>query len=242
MNTLIAACRASLFYLGYIVSLIWFSVTGVVFFSFMPHRITTGYVVNWNRFLIWWLKISCGLRVNVYGAENLPDRPYVALAKHQSQWETYFLQYYLAPVSIVLKHELLYLPFFGWGLKLTQPIAIDRGSPKQALKQTLEQGVQRLSNGISVLIFPEGTRVNPGDKMKFARGGTNIAIKAGAPIVPIALNAGQFWPAGTLLKKPGTISVVIGEPIETVGGDSRELTRQVEQWVEDEVARLAAEH
>ena len=240
MSTLIAACRASLFYLGYIVSLIWFSMTGVVFFSFMPYRITAGYIVNWNRFLIWWLKISCGLRVNVYGAENLPDQPYVALSKHQSQWETYFLQYYLAPVSIVLKHELLYLPFFGWGLKLTQPIAIDRGSPRQALKQTMEQGVQRLSAGISVLIFPEGTRVEPGVKSKYARGGTNIAIKANAPIVPIALNAGEFWPAGTLLKRPGTISVVIGEPIDSRGRDSRELTEQVEAWIEHEVSKLSS--
>jgi 1-acyl-sn-glycerol-3-phosphate acyltransferase len=240
MSNLIAGLRAFLFYFGYIISLIWFSVTAVLFFSFLPYRISSAYIVTWNRVIIAWLKITCGLRVKVYGAENLPDQPYVALSKHQSQWETYFLQYYLAPVSIVLKHELLYLPFFGWGLKFTRPIAIDRGSPRQALKQTLEQGVQRLSNGVSVLIFPEGTRVNPGIKGKYARGGTNIAIKAEAPIVPIALNAGDFWPAGTLLKRPGTISVVIGEPIDSRGRDSRELTEQVEAWIENEVSKLSS--
>jgi 1-acyl-sn-glycerol-3-phosphate acyltransferase len=239
MNKCVAALRSAFFYLGYGLSLVWFSLSGLLLSLLLPRNICNRYILYWNRFLIRWLAITCGLRVKVYGAENIPRRPFVALSKHQSQWETYFLQYYLAPVSIVLKQELLFLPFFGWGLKLTQPIAIDRGSPKQALRQTLEQGVQRLADGVSVLIFPEGTRVEIGNTSKFARGGTNIAIKAAAPILPIALNAGQFWPPDTFIKYPGTISVVIGKPIEAANGDSRELTERVQLWIEKELARIS---
>lgn len=241
MNKLLPAIRAFLFYLGYTVTLVWFSVTGIILSSFLPYKISTRYILTWNRLIIAWLRITCGLRVKVYGAENLPKRSFVAVSKHQSQWETYFLQYYLAPVSVVLKQELLSFPFFGWALKITRPIAIDRGSPKQALRQTLEEGIKRLSTGISVLIFPEGTRVSPGEKGKYARGGINIAIKANAPIVPIALNAGEFWPADKFLKFPGTISVVIGKPIDASGKDSRELTLQIEQWIESEVSRLSSQ-
>ncbi|WP_235015372.1 1-acyl-sn-glycerol-3-phosphate acyltransferase [Oceanicoccus sp. KOV_DT_Chl] len=160
--------RMVLFYLGYLLSIVWFSTTGIVFFSFFPYRIRSRYILLWNRFIIFWAALICGVRVKVIGAENLPKGPYVALSKHQSQWETYFLQYFLSPVSIVLKRELLNLPFFGWGLRLANPIAIDRGNPKQALKQTLDKGCKHLANNISVLIFPEGTRTKPGQDSKYA--------------------------------------------------------------------------
>ncbi len=239
MNKLFLAIRASLFYLVYVLMLIWFSVSGALLLSFFPYRIRSHYILYWNKLAMAWLRIICGIRFTVQGAENLSGGPYVFLSKHQSSWETIFLQYFLSPVCVVLKHELLYLPFFGWGLKLTDPIAIDRGSPKKALKQTMEQGAERLARGISVLIFPEGTRIDPGQKGKYARGGTNIATKSNAAIIPIAHNAGECWPSDKFLKFPGTITVVIGKPIETSGRESRELTAEIEQWIENEMEKMA---
>lgn len=232
--------RAFIFYAGFTLSVIFISLTGIVLLSYTSYRLRSKYMVQWNRFIMFWLRVTCGVKVDIIGRENLPEEAFVALSKHQSQWETYFLQYFLWPVSIVLKRELLKMPFFGWGLKLTDPIAIDRGSPKLALKQTLQQGKDRLLKGVSVLIFPEGTRTEPGTKSKYARGGANIAIAAGAPIVPIALNAGEFWPADKYLKFPGTITVKIGKPIATnEGSDSRVITEQAQQWIEEEVEKMS---
>jgi len=239
MNTIFLALRALLFYVGYALLVIFFSVTGVVFLSFAPYRLRSNYIFLWNRCTVIWAKITCGLKFEVIGEENLPqDRAYVALAKHQSQWETFFLQYFLAPAKIVLKKELLSIPVFGWGLKLTDPIAIDRSSPKKALKQMQQQGTESIKNNISVLIFPEGTRTPTGQVGKYARGGANIAIGSGAPVVPIAVNAGLFWPADKFLKYPGTITVVIGKPIESADMNSRELTEQTQQWIENEMLKL----
>jgi 1-acyl-sn-glycerol-3-phosphate acyltransferase len=238
MTTFFLGIRASLFYFGYFLSIVWFSITGIVFFSFFPYSFRSRYILNWNRFTIFWLKLTCGLSVEVIGEENLPKKAYVALSKHQSQWETYFLQYYLAPVSIVLKRELLNIPIFGWGLRLTDPIAIDRGSPKKALKQTLVQGKKQLDNNISVLIFPEGTRTRLDQEVRYARGGANIAIAAQVPVIPIALNAGEFWPSDKFIKYPGKITVKIGAPISSTEFDSREITERARLWIEAEIEKM----
>ena len=238
MKSLVLGLRALLFYLGYVPLIGWFGGTGLLFFYFLPYPIRSAYILTWNRCAVHWLKWTCGVKFQVIGAENLPAAPYVALCKHKSQWETYFLQYYLRPVSIILKRELLRLPFFGWGLLLTKPIAIDRDNPKQALKQTLEQGQARLAENISILVFPEGTRKSTARDPKYARGGANIAVASGVPVVPIAHNAGEFWPADKFIKYPGTITVKIGEPIDSSTNNSREITEMAKQWIETEVAAM----
>ena len=230
--------RAVLFYTGYTVFTTLFSVVGVLLFSFMPFRIRGRFMTGWNLCCIWWLRITCGVKFKVVGKENLPSGPYVAQAKHQSQWETFFLQGYLFPICFVLKQELLTIPFFGWGLKMMNPIAIDRSNPRQAMRQTQEQGLQRLADGNSVLIFPEGTRIPAGETSKFARGGSNLAIEAKVPVVPIAHNAGQCWPADKFIKRPGTVTVSIGKPIDSTQLDSKTLTNQAKEWIDAEVARL----
>ncbi|MGK0442872.1 MAG: 1-acyl-sn-glycerol-3-phosphate acyltransferase [Pseudohongiellaceae bacterium] len=238
MKSFLLTLKMCVFYIGYILSIIWFGTTGIIFFSFLPYKIRSNYILLWNRFIVFWVRFVCGVKVEVIGKENLPDGPYVVLSNHQSQWETYFLQYFLAPVCIVLKRELLNIPFFGWGLRLTSPIAIDRGSPKQALKKTLEQGKQHLANNISILIFPEGTRTPASKETKYARGGANIAVAANVPVVPIALNAGEFWPAGEYVKYPGTITVKIGKPIASAELSKREITEQAKVWIEAEVEKM----
>ena len=238
MYKLFLSLRAILFYTGYTCLTLWFTLTGLLFFSFLPFRIRGRYMTGWNYCCVYWLRLTCGVKFKVTGKENLPAAPYVALAKHQSQWETFFLQGYLFPICFVLKQELLKVPVFGWGLRLLDPIAIDRGNPRQAMRQTQEQGLQRLAAGNSVLIFPEGTRIAKGETSKFARGGTNLAIEAKVPVVPIAHNAGSYWPADEFIKFPGTIHIVIGQPIDTSDKDSRSLTEEVKTWIDQEVEKL----
>ena len=238
LTTALQFVRTVIFYIGYIAVTGWYSITGLLFCSWLPKPIRTPYLVTWNRWILIWLRWSCGIRYQVEG--DIPPGNYVVLSKHQSQWETFYLQYAFFPVDVVLKRELLNLPFFGWALRLMEPIAIDRSNPKAALRYIQEEGVRRLAQGSRVLIFPEGTRIAPGQKGKYARSGANVAITAGAPVVPVAHNAGECWPARKFLKKPGLITVVIGAPIPSEGLDSKSLTAQVEQWIEAQQARLGA--
>ncbi|MBB3048642.1 1-acyl-sn-glycerol-3-phosphate acyltransferase [Litorivivens lipolytica] len=225
--------RTLLFYIGYVLLTGWFSTTGILFFWFTPLSIRGRYLITWNQWILIWLRLTCGVRYNVVG--SVPEGHYVVMAKHQSQWETFYLQHAFFPIGIVLKRELLKLPFFGWGLKLVDPIAIDRSNPKAALRYIMDEGTRRLKDGRRVLIFPEGTRTSVGQKGTYARSGANMAIAAGVPVVPVSHNAGVCWPPKKFLKYPGTITVVIGEPIATDNISSRELTAKVEGWIEAEL-------
>jgi 1-acyl-sn-glycerol-3-phosphate acyltransferase len=189
------------------------------------------YFVQWNRFVVWWLGVCCGVRYQIQGREKVPSEPFVLLANHQSPWETLFLYYEFKPLCAVLKRELFRIPFFGWALWLLRPIAIDRNKRRGARDSLLSQGKQQLGNGISILVFPEGTRGKPGEDRKYYTGGAELAIAAGAKVLPVAHNAGELWPAHKLVKKPGIITVVIGDPIDTSGREARELTEQFKQWV-----------
>ena len=230
-----ALIRSLLFYLGYYVSLVPHGTLCIVIGIFLPVKTRYRYFLLWNRFCLWWLKLTCGVRYEVVGRENVPPGPFVILANHQSPWETIFLYWEFQPACAILKKELLRIPFFGWSLRLLQPIAIDRSKPGQALQQLLEQGRQHLKDGINVLVFPEGTRVKPGAEKKFSAGGAELAISAGTPVIPVAHNAGLCWPAHGIIKRPGTIQVVIGRPVATAGRDARELTREVETWIRQEI-------
>lgn len=230
--------RSLLFYGGYSLLTVWFSLTGLLFFSWLPYGARAAYLGLWNFAALRWLALTCGVRYVVRGRERLPPGPCVILSKHQSQWETYFLQVMKRPVATVLKKELLHVPFFGWGLRLLEPIAINRENPKQALKQIMLDGQKRLAQGRSVMIFPEGTRTPVGRVGNYTRSGAMLACKAGVPIVPVAHNAGHCWPAKKFLKYPGLIEVVIGNPIDTGDGDSRALTETVKTWIETEVTLM----
>ena len=238
MRTLWLGIRSALFYFGYSVFTVWFSVTGVAFCWFLPYRVRYTYLTWWNFLVMRWLRLVCGVRCQVRGRELLPDGPFVLMSKHQSQWETFYLQVLHPPIATVLKKELLRVPFFGWGLALLEPIAIDRSNPKRALKTIMDEGVRLIGIGRSVMIFPEGTRTPPGQVGNYARSGATLACKAGVPIVPVAHNAGLCWPSKKFLKYPGTIEVVIGAPIDTSSGDGRALTETVKNWIEGEIAKL----
>lgn len=161
------------------------------------------------------------------------------MSKHQSTWETMFLQYYFGPVSTILKKELFRIPFFGWGLASLRPIAINRSSPIQALKDIKTKGIQRIQEGNNLLIFPEGTRVPLGTVGNYARSGADIAVSAGVPIIAVAHNAAECWPHKNFIKYPGTITVVISDPIETTNKDRKQLTEEVKHWIEGEIAKMS---
>lgn len=229
--------RSSMFVVGYLAS------TGIygtlsLFLWVIPQRWRHRIIFSWTTFVVHWLRITCGVRYRVHGRENIrhkPGKPFVVLAKHQSTWETLYLQNLFYPASTILKKELLQLPFFGWGLRALHPIPIDRSNPRDALRQVKTQGVARLKENCNLLLFPEGTRTKPGERGKYTRSGADIACEAGAPVVPVAVNAGRCWPPGTFLKHPGEIQVVVGKAIETKGRSSREIILEVEDWIEKQM-------
>lgn len=230
--------RAALFYAGYGLLMAWFVPTALLLALPFGRRFGAAYLHYWNHATLRWLRLCCGVRWQVEGLEHLPAGPCVLLAKHQSEWETYFLPLLKQPACSVLKRELLAIPVFGWGVRLSQPIAIDRGHPRIALKQIQEQGLARLADGISVVIYPEGTRIPVGQTGRYARSGASLAIAAGVPVVAIAHNAGHCWPSHSFLKFAGTIRVRISEPFDTRNQDSRTLTDAVQAWIESHVAQL----
>jgi 1-acyl-sn-glycerol-3-phosphate acyltransferase len=240
MYTLWLALRSIVFYSGYGLLTLWFGGSAMLICWMMPRQWRHNYVNTWNRLVVGWLRICCGVKYEVIGAEHIPHQPLVVLAKHQSQWETFYLQLLFTPMSTILKKELLKVPGFGWGLRQLNPIAIDRSNPKEALRQIQQQGLQRLKEGLSVLVFPEGTRMTPGESGKYARGGANLATSANVPVVFVAHNAGDYWPARGFLKFPGRITVVISDVIDTAGKTSREITDMAQQWIEDQVSRIRA--
>lgn len=224
--------RSLAFYAGYIVIVGFFSFLAFTVGLLLPQAERQTLATTANALVVWWLRLCCGVRLRVEGLENIPGRPFVALSKHQSSWETYYLQRQLRPVSTVLKRELLKIPFFGWGLAVVAPIAIDRDNPREALRQVMQQGRTRLDAGMNVLLYPEGTRIDA-DKTapKFNRSGAALAIAAGVPVLPICHNAGNCWPAHRLIKYPGTITVVFGTPIDTKGRDAKSITNDVAEWM-----------
>ena len=197
-------------------------------------------ISRWNIITIWLLETVCHIHYHIKGLENLPDGRVIILAKHQSAWETIFMLAHLPrPVAFVLKKELLLIPFFGWTLGLLRMIPIDRGNKARAFRQLVELGNRRLEQGLCIIIFPEGTRTAPGQKGTYQQGGTHLAIKTGAHIVPIAHNAGEHWPKNTLIKKPGRITLSIGAPIAPDNRTPGDLMRQVENWIETEMRHIS---
>lgn len=233
--------RSLLFSMGMITSTTLVASLVVVCF-FLPFTERYRLSQLWSRFNLWWLRVTCRIDYQLIGGEHVANafgQPIIVMAKHQSTWETIFLNYYLPPMAWVVKRELLWLPFFGWALALLRPIAINRRAGASSVKQVIRQGVEHLRQGQWVLIFPEGTRVAPGVRRRYGTGGAVLAAHSGCPILPVALNAGEFWPRGGFIKRPGTIQVVFGPLLDSNRRSPQELTRQVEEWIENAMAHIS---
>ena len=232
--------RSVIFYIGYFAAML---VCGLLFLPpapLLPLRSRYRLRNLYNHFIIAWFSLVCGVSYEMKGREKLPDGPVVILSNHQCEWETVYLQLLKPPVCTVLKKELLNFPIFGWGLRLLHPIALDRSKPARAMRQVLSQGGQRLKEGLSVLIFPEGTRVEPGKRRRYNKSGAVIACRAGVPVVPVAHNAGECWPGRDWIKRPGRISLVVGEPIATEGRTPEEVLVETEAWIEARLEEISS--
>ena len=231
--------RSLLFFAAFSLNTLLYAVPLVLVGWLFPFEQRARFIRTWGIANLWLLRNFCRLQYEVEGMENLPERPSIVMAKHQSTWETIALRA-LLPFrhTWVLKRELLWVPFFGWALALFRPIAIDRKSGRKAVRKLLTEGKRALEAGLSVVIFPEGTRVAPGLRKRYGIGGAMLAAHTGAPIVPIAHNAGVFWRRRDLKKYPGTIRVVIGKAMETAGLSPAEISASVEQWIEGQMGQL----
>ena len=229
--------RSLLFYFLMALATIVFVVLG---FIILPLNFPLRFRImsHWSVYNFWTLKHICGLDHVIEGVENIPSGPAIIMCKHQSAWETLALQIHFPAQVWILKRELLWIPIYGWGLASMQPIAINRTAGMRALRQIVNDGKQRLERGLWVVIFPEGTRTAPGERRKYQAGGGLLAAKTGYPIVPVAHNAGNFWPKNSLDKSPGTIRMVVGPVITSEGKSAEQITSEVEDWIEATVARL----
>jgi len=236
---IVGGARALLFYLGYaVLTVVWGSLSVLIAWS-IPFRARFQFVIGvWTRLVLGWLRITCGISHVIEGREHLPAHACMVFVKHESTWETLFVQTLFAPQATIIKRELLHIPFFGWAFRLLKPIAIDRKDGRGALRTLIREGKRRLQDDIWVVLFPEGTRVPVGDTRPFQIGGPALAEASGAPVLVVAHNAGEFWPAHRLLKRPGTIRVVISPPIQTVGRRSKEIKADAEACLAHAMAGL----
>ncbi|MBK1674093.1 1-acyl-sn-glycerol-3-phosphate acyltransferase [Ectothiorhodospira shaposhnikovii] len=231
--------RSLLFFLLYNLMGIVHSMISLLAAPFQTFEQRYRFVNLWTRATMWLLRTLNGIHIQVEGLEHVPrDEPLVIMSNHQSEWETFYLQLLVSPQATVVKRELLKIPFFGWGLALLKPIPIDRGSPASALKTILKTGKERLDEGISVVIYPEGSRQQPGQLGRFNAGGAMLACRAGRRVLPVAHNAGDCWPHGSLMRYPGTIFLRIGPPMSCEAGDVKGLNARVEQWIRDQAADI----
>ena len=222
--------RTTLFYLGEGLSAIPFFFIALFALPFPPRK-RSKIISIWARFVSWWLKLCCGLDYQLEGQQNIPAEPCVFACNHQSTWESITTQTFLPSIAWVLKKELFRIPFFGWGLWATRPIAIDRSERSTALEQVVFQGQQKLAEGRHVLIFPEGTRMTHGTPGRYKKGAVMLARAANTVIVPIAHDAGKYWSKSSLLIQPGTIRCIIGPAIAIDGKADKEVTEDVKNWI-----------
>ncbi len=194
---------------------------------------------SYTRVMLVWVEWTLGISCEVEGWEHVPDKPVILMAKHQSAWETLFMESRFPAQCWIIKRELLWLPFVGWGLLAIRCIAIDRSSGTSAREQIVEQGARRLAEGMWVSIFPEGTRVAPGKAGRYGIGGALLATRTGTPILPIAHDAGEYWPRYAWRKRPGVVKVVIGPLIQTAGRDVVSVNNEVQQWIEGQMRRIS---
>jgi 1-acyl-sn-glycerol-3-phosphate acyltransferase len=196
---------------------------------------------TYTRVMLAWSVVSLRIRYEVAGWDNVPAAPAVIMAKHQSAWETLFIESFFPNQCWIVKKELLWLPFVGWGLMAIRCIAIDRSSGHTARDQIVAQGAERIKEGLWVTIFPEGTRIAPGKRGRYGIGGALLATRTGTPILPIAHNAGEVWGRYSFKKQSGVVKVVIGKPIETQGRDVLAVNNEVENWIEGQM-RVISPH
>jgi 1-acyl-sn-glycerol-3-phosphate acyltransferase len=232
--------RSGCFYLGYASATILWGGLAALFGWILPYRSRFRVVIGWwTAFCLAWLRLTCRIGHRIEGLENIPKAPCIVLCRHESTWETLFLQQVFAPQATLIKRELLHIPFFGWAFRGLKPIAIDRRQQRKALRILIEEGGNRLADAIWVVLFPEGTRMPAGQPGKLQPGGAALAAASAAPVLVVCHDAGQFWPAHRFIKHPGEIRVLISEPITTVGRSTKDIQADIERTFHRQMDQLA---
>ncbi|HSW68943.1 MAG TPA: lysophospholipid acyltransferase family protein [Gammaproteobacteria bacterium] len=230
--------RSLMFNTTMAVAIVIYSLLCILSF-WLPFRYRYAMISAFTGAIIYILKIICRVDYHVHGLENIPaDRVGIVLSKHQSTWETFYLPTIFPHSAIILKRELLWVPFFGWGLSMVDPIAIDRKKKSSAMEQIIKKGKTQLEEGRWIIIFPEGTRIPYGKEGHYKAGGARLAVTTGYPVIPIAHNAGKFWPKRSFIKKPGTVQMVIGPLIETKGRTADQVMTEVKKWIETTIKQM----
>ncbi len=230
--------RSSIFWLFHFVSMV-LVVSGVLIFFWLPVNQRYAIGSSWAKMNMHFLRWFCNLTYEIKGKKNIPDEACLVISNHQSTWETMSFQDFFPNQLWVMKKELFRIPIFGWGLALMSPIAIDRSAGKKAVDQIVEQGEEKLNQGRWVIIFPEGTRISPGAKSKYKKGSFIFATRISHPVLPVAQNAGEFWPKHSFIKYPGTITVSIGEAFNASGMQPEEVKQKIEGWIRQELEQIS---
>ena len=229
--------RSLLYFIGSIISLVVIAFIGICFY-FATYQVRYQILSKWAKFCIWWLSVTVKVTIEVEGRENICKEPCIIVSNHQSTWETLAFQTIFPAHTWVLKKELLFIPIFGWNLAMLSPITIKRSEKFRSMKQVIQQGNDRLNNGISVVVFPEGTR-QPYRKLgKYQNGAAAIAKKSGRPLQPVFHNGGKHWPKGSFLKKPGVITLVIGKQLSPNSGSASDISQSIRDWTLKESERI----
>ena len=236
-NRALLILRSSLFWIWSIVITILMGLP-VLLPRLFSYEASARLSVIWLRMNLWGLRVFCGITWKVEGAENIPAHPVLMLAKHQSTWETYFLPTLLTRAVYVAKKSLAYIPIFGWVIASLNFILIDRSSARSAISQMMEQAQERFDAGISVIVFPEGTRMPVGAEPNYRIGGGMIAEHTGVDVVPVALNAGEFWPRHGYIKWPGQITIAVGPVIKTEGKKADQIIAETQSWIESRMSEI----
>ena len=226
---LVLFLRSLLFSIYFYISVIVFTLFFIVLSPFIGLKNRYGLTSRYISTLLMVLKFLCRIDWEVKG-DILSEKPVVVASNHQGLWESFYLQTLANPLTTIIKEELIYIPFFGWALNLLNPIKINRSRKIQSAKRVMVSGTQKLRNGFSILLFPEGTRKIPGRKIgKFARSAADLAIKNNVDLIPIYHDSGLYWKNKKFIKFPGTVKVIIGNPIQ--GENSSEMTRNLVDWM-----------
>lgn len=192
---------------------------------------------TWGWSFVWLARWVLGVRYRIEGQAEGPQGPVFYISNHQSAWESIALSVFIRDVNIVTKRELMDIPVFGWGLKHSPMIPVDRGKHGSNLRRILRDGAAGIREGRSILIFPEGTRVPPGEQTPYARGIALLYARFGVPVVPIVHDAGVFWRKGFTAKRPGLITVRF-LPAIPAGRDPETLAAEIEDLLNREKERL----
>ena len=210
----------------------------IVVYPLSKQKIPFKLAQYWGAISAFQGRLFCGMRYDITGRENIPDEPVVFMVKHQSAWETTALTGILPPSCFVVKASLLKIPVYGWGIRALRYIPINREANIKAFKQVLKDGKERISRGLSIIIFPEGTRIAPGEHPQFLKSGASLAKSAGCKVVPIALNSGSCWKRNAFIKQSGLIRVVIGQPIKTKGRSADEINNEAYEWIKSQMLTI----